>query len=365
MHLGVKVGDSPSPGTKAPSPAFVPETIPFFTSSAEEKTPEERAQAEIPSKFKLKPKQIFQGSNSPVAPSSAFPAPNPGAETPATVPVPEVSEKQEPKTEEAEPEHELDSQVSEHKVPHIRAPESELPLAEAPIPVDPTKKKAFKIGLGISILLFVLLCLAAVLLAWRMFRSEAPAPVQKQSISKSFSSSPAHAPETKTAPTTTPKPEHAPLPAQTPTPVATSPNVSAVPESSLRAPIDRTNRVVEKRVQNEVTSVNAIVEGERPAPAVPSPVPAAPAAEAAHIPPPSAQPALPPQASAAFRRFVSEMVILGVYQGSPARAIINGRTLAEGQLVDKPLGIVFQGINAEKKTITFKDASGASITRKY
>lgn len=70
-------------------------------------------------------------------------------------------------------------------------------------------------------------------------------------------------------------------------------------------------------------------------------------------------------ASAAFRQYVSEIVIRGVFQGNPPRASLNGRTFRAGDVVDKGLGVVFVGIDADKKTITFRDASGAVITRKY
>jgi hypothetical protein len=33
--------------------------------------------------------------------------------------------------------------------------------------------------------------------------------------------------------------------------------------------------------------------------------------------------------------------------------------------LDNILGVVFESVDADKKTITFKDRSGATITRKY
>jgi hypothetical protein len=66
-----------------------------------------------------------------------------------------------------------------------------------------------------------------------------------------------------------------------------------------------------------------------------------------------------------FRAFVAGARINGVFQGEPPRALINGRTVRAGEAVDNLLGIVFDGVDSEMKTITFKDRSGATITRKY
>lgn len=72
-----------------------------------------------------------------------------------------------------------------------------------------------------------------------------------------------------------------------------------------------------------------------------------------------------PQASAAFKRFVADARIAGVFQGSIPRAHINGRVVRVGEIIDKTLGIIFVGIDAEKKIILFKDTSGATASRRY
>ncbi len=69
--------------------------------------------------------------------------------------------------------------------------------------------------------------------------------------------------------------------------------------------------------------------------------------------------------SAEFRNFVSSARINGVFQGNPPRALINGRTFRAGEAVDNVFGIVFDSVDPEKKTITFKDRTGATLTRKY
>ncbi len=70
-------------------------------------------------------------------------------------------------------------------------------------------------------------------------------------------------------------------------------------------------------------------------------------------------------ASSDFRAYVANANIGGVFQGSPSRALINGRIIREGQVVDDTLGISFERIDAEKKVIFFKDATGAEVSRNY
>jgi hypothetical protein len=71
------------------------------------------------------------------------------------------------------------------------------------------------------------------------------------------------------------------------------------------------------------------------------------------------------EATPAFRGFVANAKVSGVFQGSPPRAFINGKLTRAGEAVDSALGIVFDGIDAEKKLIMFKDRTGATVARKY
>jgi hypothetical protein len=70
-------------------------------------------------------------------------------------------------------------------------------------------------------------------------------------------------------------------------------------------------------------------------------------------------------ASADFRAFVANADIGGVFQGTPSRALINGRIIREGQVVDDTLGISFERIDSVKKEIYFKDTTGAEVSRDY
>jgi hypothetical protein len=70
-------------------------------------------------------------------------------------------------------------------------------------------------------------------------------------------------------------------------------------------------------------------------------------------------------ASPAFRAFVANASIGGVFQGTPSRALINGQIVREGQMVDDTLGVIFERIDAAKKAIFFKDSSGAEVSKNY
>jgi hypothetical protein len=72
-----------------------------------------------------------------------------------------------------------------------------------------------------------------------------------------------------------------------------------------------------------------------------------------------------PAASAAFRAFVAGASIGGVFQGTPARALINGTIVREGDIVESSLGISFARIDSIQKTIYFKDGTGAQVSKNY
>ena len=72
-----------------------------------------------------------------------------------------------------------------------------------------------------------------------------------------------------------------------------------------------------------------------------------------------------PDANAAFRTFVANAKISGVFQGSPPRAFINGRLIRAGETIDAALGIRFESVDQSTKNIIFKDTSGATVSRHY
>ena len=70
-------------------------------------------------------------------------------------------------------------------------------------------------------------------------------------------------------------------------------------------------------------------------------------------------------ASHAFRSFVAEAKVTGVFQGSPARAFINGRLSRADTLVEEGLGITFVDVDTENRVLIFKDRFGAQVTKAY
>jgi hypothetical protein len=67
-------------------------------------------------------------------------------------------------------------------------------------------------------------------------------------------------------------------------------------------------------------------------------------------------------ASAAFREFVANAKISGVAE---TRALINGRLVRTGEIVDPALGIRFHTVDRETKQLIFRDFSGAQVGRRY
>lgn len=112
--------------------------------------------------------------------------------------------------------------------------------------------------------------------------------------------------------------------------------------------------------------------------ALPAPAPVAPAA------PPSppvqavtayaggAQPGVEvgPSAKAAqpspkFLRYAEGIRVAGVFQGTPARALIDGRLVREGEVVEPSLGIKFADIDPQAKQLVLEDAAGARVRVRY
>ncbi|MBL9209221.1 MAG: hypothetical protein JNL92_02070 [Opitutaceae bacterium] len=72
-----------------------------------------------------------------------------------------------------------------------------------------------------------------------------------------------------------------------------------------------------------------------------------------------------PEATPEFRAYIVNARVSGVFQGNPARAVINGRLIRAGESVDAGLGITFDGIDAERRNLMFKDATGATVARRF
>lgn len=72
-----------------------------------------------------------------------------------------------------------------------------------------------------------------------------------------------------------------------------------------------------------------------------------------------------PEATVPFRSFVANAKVSGVFQGSPSRAVINGKLTRAGDIVEPGLGITFTGIDSERRQLVFKDKTGATVSRRF
>lgn len=173
-------------------------------------------------------------------------------------------------------------------------------------------------------------------------------------------------------------------------PVATTPatpGAGLTPSATLNqlahAPvqaIDRAQDAIATRRASGQARIDAATVGddipERPKPsppvAQPKPVPPVPRAPAPVTMAPvsrglaaSVQVEAGGEASPAFRTFVAGAKVSGVFQGAPARAMINGKLLKAGETVEPELGVIFAGVDSERRQLQFKDRSGATVSRKY
>ena len=266
-------------------------------------------------------------------------------------------------------------------VPHIRAPGEEMPIPKPPpLPVGLPKRP------GISKPRLIAIMVAGggifVLVAYLALRPSPPPPTAPKAVTKL-----APPPTGQGAKATTPqgtKDAVTPKPAAPgPTPSATLNEIAAAPKQA----VDKAKEVVAARRGNEQARIDAMAAGEEapdkraldtPPPSRLSGHPPSPDIAAASAPVAGSGSVIAPgvtattsdvmaapKASAAFTRFVADAHITGVFQGTPARALINGRMIRAGEVVDQALGVVFDSIDAEKKTITFKDRAGSPATRRY
>ena len=64
-------------------------------------------------------------------------------------------------------------------------------------------------------------------------------------------------------------------------------------------------------------------------------------------------------------RWVEEARVSGVTVGNPPRALINGRLVRGGALVDPQHGIVFLGLDADRRVLVFRSSGGDVVRLEY
>jgi hypothetical protein len=226
------------------------------------------------------------------------------------------------------------------------------------------KKRAVMIVAGVAA---VIVLSAAGFFAYRSFLAPTPPPPPPKAKAPA---APAKAPVAKTP--TAPAPTAAP--AKPATPSETLNKLAQVPGKA----VTKAKEAIAAREASGQGKVQPVLDGQDLAnkPAAGTPVEAAPAPAAPK--PATAKTSVGRgmqattqlemaalDASAEFRSFVANAKVSGVFQGTPARAMINGRLVRAGELVDAGLGIRFEGVDPEKRHLIFKDKAGALVARKY
>jgi len=305
-------------------------------------------------KFKLKPKTASPaGSVSPAAVPVAAVSAAPGA--PPAVPTAGVPKAPPPFPVVAQPK----DGTTAPPIPHVSVA-GEVPDQSPPVAARVPRKHRWALELslfGVAGLIIV----AGLIFVWKTFVSPSPEPPP---IAVQPPKPPASAPVAAAAQPASPTP---------------SDTLNALAKAPVNA-INRAQAVVATRdaaVRSDAEAVTAIENiPAQPAPGAPSAVAVAGAGAGASQTA-TAMTSLSPgvtatmeiataeAASPAFRSFAANARVGGVFQGNPPRAFINGRTVRAGDTVDSGLGIVFDGIDAEKKILIFKDRSGAVVVRKY
>ena len=234
------------------------------------------------------------------------------------------------------------------------------PAPEIPAPPAPGRKR---VGVGLAA---IIVLGGGGFFAWKHFNpaTTPPPPPAKATAGKSVP---------------------APVPAKSipavATPTSTTPTPSETLNKLAHLPVNAINKakdVIATREASGQTRVDAAAIGEEVPDKPSAPVPAAPVKPAAPAPKTATvmttlapglaagtQVEAAPQASPAFRSFVANAKVSGVFQGTPVRAFINGRMMHVGDLVDPVLGIFFDGVAGDRRQLIFKDKSGATVGRKF
>jgi len=216
-----------------------------------------------------------------------------------------------------------------------------------PMPNRPEEKPAFKFGVFLVLLLAVVVIGGGAIVAMRLIKKSIAKPAPPQ-ISATVATHPAP-----------------PLPVEAPPPALVDHPVSSIGKTLARAQ-EATSRATEQSRLTEIiptaTETASETATEHPEPdAGTEPLPALPKA-----PQPShGQVVATSSATPAFIAFVEAARISGVFQGNPARALINGRTVRTGGIVDPILGATFYRLDTDGRWVVFRDATGALVKKGY
>lgn len=333
-----------------PPPAIAPEpaaaVIPPIAPPAPEvgAPPAESAAGGEPAKFKLKPKggpAMIGGI--PIAPQPAAD----GTKAPPPFPVVAPAAK---------------SGRTAPPIPHVLV-KAEVAEPEAPLRLPLGGKAKAKRGKRLAILggVAVVVLGTAGFFAYKIYLGAEPPPPPPITKKKA---APAAAPAPAAAATAA-----AAAPADPNKPAVGGPTPSETLNNLARAPaqiINNAKTTINNAAQGRQASIEEVAASD---PASQAPKAAAPATNTA-----TAVRGLSPgigattevqagaEATVAFRAYVANVKIGGVVV---TRAIINNKLTRAGETVDNQLGITFEGYDPDTKLLTFRDRSGATVSRKY
>lgn len=245
-------------------------------------------------------------------------------------------------------------------IPHIAAPNEPAlpePVVARPVKAPIWKNRKVQIGAALGILI------GAAGGAWFVLRPAPMPPPPPKAVKPAVAAPKAAAP--------------APTPAIADKPAAPAPALSETQAAIAHAPVNAINKakdVVGKREGSGQgrDAVGVITDGEAPKAPASRPATRAPVATVAGsssiapgVSATNSDVAAESEASPAFRSFVANAKVSGVFQGNPPRVMLNGRLARGGDTIDSNLGVIFDGVDPDKKLLIFKDKSGATVTRRY
>lgn len=79
----------------------------------------------------------------------------------------------------------------------------------------------------------------------------------------------------------------------------------------------------------------------------------------------SPSPVTAPLPNSRFVRYAEALVVSGVFQGEPARALVDGRIIRTGDLIEPMLAVTFIGVDTTARQLILEDKSGAQVRVRY
>jgi len=144
--------------------------------------------------------------------------------------------------------------------------------------------------------------------------------------------------------------------------------------------VGKAQKAMDLAREKNQAKMDAVMKGEETSPYATTPAPS-PAHQSAILPtnggaaveiadtfnrgPATQSAGSPLEPSPEFVKWSDELKITGVYQGVPARALIDRRLVRQGEVIEPVMGVKFVGVDARRKHLILQDESGAQVRLKY